>query len=180
MANKNYRYEAIVKLSNGAAVPYHNINTGLKKFHVFVETKFKGDWLFWTARRIKTKEIVGTYTNDVVIHIKAIRLFLPKQRNDNNSGYFVRFPFKRQSLIINRNLFFSDSVILEVNDNFIVLNELILKKAIQQAKNELTNYYTEKGHLITNGEIKMGEFENQKILITKKQSSATQPMIDYP
>ena len=33
MSSVYHRYEAAVKLSNGRVVIYHNINTGLKKFH---------------------------------------------------------------------------------------------------------------------------------------------------
>jgi len=35
MSSAYHRYEAAVKLSNGRVVIYHNINTGLKKFHGF-------------------------------------------------------------------------------------------------------------------------------------------------
>jgi len=38
MTNKSY--EAAVKLSTGEVVVYHNINTGLFKFHRFIEDKF--------------------------------------------------------------------------------------------------------------------------------------------
>ena len=36
MSSAYHRYEAAVKLSNGRVVIYHNINTGLKKFHHFL------------------------------------------------------------------------------------------------------------------------------------------------
>lgn len=180
MANKHHRYEAIVKLSNGAAPQYHNINTGLLKFDAFVDTKFKGQWLYYTARRISNKEIVGTFKNEIIIYVKGIRIYLAKQRNDNDTGYFVRVPFKRDNLTINRNLFFSDNVILEKNDDSIVVNEIIFTKATVQAIDDLIRYYNNKGHIVASNEIVLSDFENEKILISRKQGTRTKPLTDYP
>ena len=40
MVSKFKRYEAAVKLNTGEVTQYHNINTGLFKFHRFVCAKF--------------------------------------------------------------------------------------------------------------------------------------------
>lgn len=180
MASKNHRYEAVVKLANGPAVQYHNINTGLKKFHVFVKDTYKNQWVFWKARRISTKEIVGTFTNDVDIQIKAVRVYLPKQRNKGNSGFFMRVPFSRYNAIINRNLFFSDKIIVETNDDFLVINELIFNRAVENAINQLTAYFEEKGHTVAFGEIQISEIKIEKLLISKGKNKGTEPIIDYP
>jgi len=180
MANKNYRYEAVIKLVGGPTVQYHNINTGLKKFHVFVKNTYKNQWIFWKARRISTKEIVGTFTNDTDIQIKAVRLYLPKQRNKGNSGFFVRVPFSRHNAIINRNLFFSDKVIVETAGDFLVINELIFNRAVENAITDLTAYFVEKGHKVAYGEIQISEIQIEKLLISKGKNKGTEPMFDYP
>ena len=43
------RYEAAVKLSTGEVVVYHNINTGLFKFHKFICEKFNKEqkWKYY-------------------------------------------------------------------------------------------------------------------------------------
>ena len=108
--NKFQRYEAVVKLDNEAVVPYHNINTGLKKFHRFVISKFNQKFIKYTVRRIETKEIIGTFYNAKITQYKAVRVYLPKQRNSKDTGFFVRFPFERYQALINRNIFFSDKI----------------------------------------------------------------------
>lgn len=180
MANKNYRYEAVIKLIDGPAVQYHNINTGLKKFHVFVKDKYKNEWIFWKARRITTKEIVGTFTNDTDIQVKAVRVYLSKQRNKGNSGFFVRVPFSRHNATINRNLFFSDKIIVETTDDYLVINEVIFNKAVENAIVELTAYFVEKGHKVAYGEIQISEIRIEKVLISKGKNNGTEPTVDYP
>ena len=60
------KYEAVVKLSTGEVVVYHNINTGLFKFHKFICEKFNKEqkWKYYKVRRIKNKEIIGTFYNE--------------------------------------------------------------------------------------------------------------------
>ena len=52
MSSVYHRYEAAVKLSNGRVVIYHNINTGLKKFHRFLCEKFESPdrWVSYSVR----------------------------------------------------------------------------------------------------------------------------------
>jgi len=72
MTNKSY--EAAVKLSTGEVVVYHNINTGLFKFHRFIEDKFSHGqkWLYYNVRRKRTHEIVGNFRNPLMIKEKEI------------------------------------------------------------------------------------------------------------
>lgn len=180
MPTKYQRYEAVVKLNNEAVVPYHNINTGLKKFHRFVCDKFENKWIFYTVRRKETKEIIGTFKNDLSTQIRAIRVYLPKQRNNNNTGYFVRFPFERYQALINRNLFFADKVVIDFSDDWIIISENIFNKAIANAIEELKAYFIEQGHNVAHDEIKLSEFLQEPLLTTKKEFNGTQPLEDYP
>lgn len=180
MADKNKRYEAVIKLNNGAAVQYHNINTGLKKFHRFVKKQYSDKWVIWTVRRITTKEIVGTFKNNTASQLKAVRVYLPKQGNDKNTGFFVRVPFSRYQAIINRNLFFSNKIILDSREDSITITELIFYKAIENAKLELKDYFISKGHKVADNEIELAEIRLEKLLITKSENNGTEPSEDYP
>lgn len=180
MPNKLQKYEAAVKLSNNKVVVYHNINTGLKKFDSFIKNKFNNQYLFYTVRRIETKEILGTFKNDITAQIKLIRVYLPIQRNVNNSGYFVRFPFQRMESLINRNLFFSDKIIFEVGADSIVVKEEIYQKAIITGIEDIKSYLIEQNHIITYDEIKLGSFQMEKLIVTKKIAEGTKPDVDFP
>ena len=180
MSNKHQRYEAVVLLDNKAVVQYHNINTGLKKFQRFVKKKFQTNYIKYTARRISTKEIIGTFYNERTIQIKATRVYLPKQRNNKNSGFFVRFPFKRYEALINRNLFFSDKIVLNFEEEFLIIPDDIFEKAVSNAIEELKAYFLLQGQTVAYDEIILGEFKAEKILFTKKISDGTEPMEDYP
>lgn len=180
MPNKFQKYEAAVKLNNNKVIVYHNINTGLKKFNNFIKEKFSDKYLFYTVRRIETKEIIGTFKNEISIQMKVVSIYLPKQRNIKNSGYFVRFPFERSEALINRNLFFSDKIVLEASDNFIMLPENIFDKAISNAIHDIKIYLETKNHIVTYNEIKLGEFRMEKLMITKKISEGTEPGENFP
>lgn len=180
MSNILQRYEASVKLKNNKVVIYHNINTGLKKFHQFIKAKFGDSYVFYTVRHISSKEIVGTFTNDLTIQLKAVRVSLPKQRNNKNSGFFVRFPFVRGEALINRNLFFSDKIIVDYNDSTITLFEDIYTKAVINAKQDLHQYFVELGHIVANEEIELGDINLVKLLIPKIITKGTEPQQDFP
>ena len=180
MANKHQRYEAVVLLENNAVVPYHNINTGLIKFQRFVKDKFKTSYIKYTARRIETKEIIGTFYNERSVQYKAVRVYLPKERNPKSSGYFVRFPFERYEALINRNLFFSDKIVLAVEEDFLIIPDAIFNTAVENAIEDLKAYFIEQGQTVAYDEIKLGEIKIDKILFTKKISDGTEPTEDYP
>lgn len=180
MADKNKRYEAIVKLKSGAAVPYHNLNRGLYVFEKFIKSKYTDEWIFWTVRRKTTKEIIGTFKNNTTVQIKAVRVYLQKQENGGKTGYFIRVPFTRHSVIVNRNLFFSHKVILESKEDSITIIENIFDKAIEQGKKDLETYFIEKGHKVAPNEIQLGEIRIEKILITRTDNDGTSPSLNFP
>ena len=178
--NKFQRYEAVVKLDNEAVVPYHNINTGLKKFHRFVISKFNQKFIKYTVRRIETKEIIGTFYNAKITQYKAVRVYLPKQRNSKDTGFFVRFPFERYQALINRNIFFSDKIVLNFENDFLIIPDAIFNTAVENAIEDLKAYFIEQGQTVAYDEIKLGEIKIDKILFTKKISDGTEPTEDYP
>lgn len=180
MPGEKQRYEVAVKLSNERVVQYHNINTGLFKFHRFIKSKFGQNWNYYTVRRISNKEIIDTYTNDVWKEIEVIRLYLPKQRNPRGTGYFLSFPFQREEAELNRNCFFANKVILEDTEEYTTIPYSIFKKAMERAKNDLKAYYEEKGHVIFLSEIELMEIKHEKLLLNVRVSKATEPVHDYP
>lgn len=180
MADKNKRYEAIVKIKSGAAVPYNSLNRGLFIFEKFLKDKYKDEWIFWTVRRKSTKEIIGTFKNNTTFQIKAVRVYLQKQENKGKTGLFVRFPFSRHTAIVNRNLFFSHKVILECTEEYITIIENIFDKAIEQGKKELESYFIDKGHKVSPEEIQLAEIRIEKILITRTNEDGTSPTVNFP
>ncbi|VDH02642.1 hypothetical protein [Bergeyella zoohelcum] len=97
------RYEASVKLSNGRVVVYHNINTGLKKFHRFLCEKFESPdrWISYSVRRKANKEIVGKFRNRVPgKEEKVVTIFSETIENNNKTGAFVPVIFERNGFDI--------------------------------------------------------------------------------
>lgn len=185
MATKLQRYEAVVKLSTGEMVQYHNINTGLIKFHKFVSEKFNSNqvWEFYTVRRIETKEIIGTFVNATEDKsIKAIRIMAENNPNSTNTGYILKLPFIRETYTIWRNCFVANSQVLDRNNDFIIISEYLFGKMIKEAKKGLFDYYTEHNHLIIDeNEFELGdEVEMDKILIVKKGRLGTAPERAFP
>ena len=175
-----HRYEAAVKLHNQKVVVYHNINTGLFKFHRFLNEKFGDKWIYYTVRRKENKEIIDTFKNGVKQTIRAVRMSFPKQRNVKDSGYFVRIPFDRCEMVVHRNVFFSDTIIIESLKDSITLPEYIFHKAVLNAIDELKKYYEANEHIISEGEIKLLSEGVEKVLITKIDIKETIPQQDYP
>lgn len=131
MATKLHRYEAVVKLNTGQIVQYHNINTGLIKFHNFVCGKFNGEqvWEFYTVRRIENKEEIGTFVNATEDkQVKAIQIYAETKPNSTGTGVMLSFPFVREGYTIWRNLFIANSQILERNNDFIIVSEWVVSK----------------------------------------------------
>lgn len=185
MATKLQRYEAVVKLNTGQMVQYHNINTGLIKFHNFVCNKFNAEqiWEFYTVRRIETKEEIGTFVNSTEDkQIKAIQIYAETNVNEAGTGVILSFPFVRENFTIWRNLFIANSQVLERNNDFIVVSEWLYQKMIKEAKNALFRYYTEKGHnIISADEFSEGnELVMEKVIITKKGRIGTAPQRAFP
>ena len=92
----------------------------------------------------------------------------------------MRFPFKRYEALINRNLFFSDKIVLNFEEEFLIIPDDIFEKAVSNAIEELKAYFLLQGQTVAYDEIILGEFKAEKILFTKKISDGTEPMEDYP
>lgn len=185
MATKLQRYEAVVKLSTGEAVVYHNINTGLIKFHNFVCQKFNSSqvWEFYKVRRIETKEEIGTFVNATEDkQIKAIKIYSKTEPNSTGTGIILGLPFVRAGYTIWRNVFVANSQILERNNDFLIISEWLLGKIIKQAKKGLFDFYTERQHQITSeNEFEFGdEVECEKVIITKRGRLGTAPQVAFP
>lgn len=185
MPTKLQRYEAVVKLSTGQVVQYHNINTGLFKFHRFVEDKFgRGKpqtWIYYKVRRIETKEEVGKYVNATEDKsIRAIKILVENEPNVTGTGFVFLLPFVREEFVIPRKLFVANSQVLERNNDFILISEWLFGKMIKEAKNALYDFYIEKGHKISLNEIEVGDFPNEKVLVVRKGREGIYPYQDYP
>lgn len=179
MASKTQRYEAAVKLMNEKVVQYHNINTGLFKFHHFIMNKFGADWKYYTIRRINTKEVLETYKNRSIQEVNAIKIYLPKQENPRKTGFFISLPFIRDEYNLRRNVFFSEKIILEQSEKYITVPETIYLKAIENAKNDLKVYYEDQGHIVYTSDFKLKDFYKEKI-IYKIEQEGTNPLENYP
>lgn len=180
MTNKSY--EAAVKLSTGEVVVYHNINTGLFKFHRFIEDKFSHGqkWLYYNVRRKKTHEIVGNFRNPLMIKKKEIiRLYLNSIQNKKRTGYFIPIPYERNNFTIIRNIFIANSQILEVKSDQITIYRWIYDESIKKGKEDLYQYYLSKEHKIEREEISLGKI---KFDIIEQENNTVQshPLVDYP
>lgn len=180
MATKSQRYEIIIKMHNKAELKWHNVNTGTFKAHRNIKELYKNFWDYYTIYRKSDKSIVEVIYNRNVFSIKAIRLFLSYRPNSKSSGIIANFKFERNSFEIVRGINFSDKIILEKTENYFVIPEDIYNKAVEDNKKALFDYYTEKGHLIAQDEILVGNFTQEKILIQKVLKEGTEPSLDYP
>lgn len=183
MAIRLHRYEAVVKLNTGEVVTYHNINTGLFKFHRFVCEKFSKTqkWVFYKVRRKENKEIVGTFVNAIEEKaIPAIKIFVENNLNDRGTGYIFSLPFVRGEYTLNRSLFLAITQVLARNSDYICFSEVMYRKMINEAKNALYEFYLDKGHQIMPDEFELGEFAFEKIIFVKQAKVGTSPLVDYP
>ncbi|MDY3538171.1 hypothetical protein PG275_09180 [Riemerella anatipestifer] len=185
MATKLQRYEAVVKLSTGHIVQYHNINTGLYKFHQFLNEKFSSNqkWIFYTVRRKETKEILGTYYNSIEDkYIDAMKVFVPSIESSKGTGIVITLPFSRNNFTINRNLFIANGQVLERNNDFVLISEWLYHKMIKEAKKALYEYYLKAGHQITSNEIELEDesMEIEKTKFLKKGRQGTFPSLNFP
>lgn len=176
-------YEAAVKLNSGHVVIYHNINTGLYKFHQFIQTKFIGEqkWLYYKIRRKKTEEVIGLYRNSFEEKkIEYIKIYTDITPNSKNSGYFVSLIFKRNNFEIKRNVFASGKFVLDAQTNFIVLPKWLYSKMIEQGIEDLYQYYLNQHHQVEKNEFIVGFDKIETIikLIPGKEGNA--PEINFP
>lgn len=183
MASVFHRYEASVKLSNGRVVVYHNINTGLRKFHRFLCEKFQAPndrWLSYSVRRKGNKEIIGKFRNSVPGTEKRVVTIFTKTI-DNEKGAFIPMIFERNGYEITRNMFVVDKMIVNRNSLLISIPEWLFEKIIINGKKELYEYYLAKNHQISLSEIELSKkmyFTREKI--TTPEIPGTEPDQDYP
>lgn len=183
MATKLQRYEAAVKLSTGEVVTYHNINTGLFKFHRFINEKFSNGqvWVYYKVRRIENKEEIGMFVNEVEDkEIKAICIMAENSPNATGTGYILSIPFIREGYTINRNVFVANSQVLDRNNDFILISEWLFKKMIKEAKNALYEFYLEKQHNVVPNDFELGEIEMEETSFIKKGKQGIYPTQNYP
>lgn len=153
-------YEAAVKLNTGEVVIYHNINTGLFKFHKFVVEKFSENqkWLYYKVRRKNTKELIGTFRNAKERKKQEmVKVYLKPIPNERRTGYFLPVPYERNGFQIIRNIFVSNSQIFEVKDIAVTIPKWLYEEATAKGKTDLYEYYCSKNHQIELEEIKLGK-----------------------
>ncbi|MDO5616270.1 MAG: hypothetical protein Q4G16_08780 [Cruoricaptor ignavus] len=184
MSSLFQRYEASVKLSNGKVVVYHNINTGLKKFHKFLCHKFDTPdrWIAYSVRRKVNKEIVGRFKNSIPrVEIRSVTIFTKTIDNDKKTGVFIPIKFKRNGYEITRNMFVATKMIININSLLITIPEWIFEKMISNGKKELYEYYLNQEHQISFSEIEISSsmhFIREKVI--KDEILGTEPEQDYP
>ncbi len=183
MSSKFHRYEASVKLSNGSVVVYHNINTGLFKFHRFLCEKFNGEerWISYSVRRKANKEIVGKYRNSIPGKTQTlVTIFTETRRNNNGTGVYVPIIFNYNGERIVRNMFVANKVILQRNSLLITIPEWLFTKLIENGRQELYAYYLEKKCEIKLSEITPGEMYHTRESRYINEIPETKPESDYP
>lgn len=183
MTAKNQRYEASVKLSNGKVVQYHNINTGLFKFHRFVCSKFNDQerWISYSVRRKENKEIVGNFKNSIPSKIqKNVSIFTQVQENEKKTGFFVTMKFSRNNFETERNMFVANHLVINKSSVLITIPEWLFEKMIYNGRLALFNYYTEKQHQVLLSEFSLGNM----IYLTETENineiQGTEPTVNYP
>ncbi|MFB9121698.1 hypothetical protein ACFFUE_10925 [Bergeyella porcorum] len=180
-----HRYEASVKLSNGRVVVYHNINTGLKKFHRFLCEKFETPvrWVSYSVRRKENKEIIGHYKNSIPgKEERCVTIFTNVTENASNTGVFIPIIFERNGYELVRNMFVINKMIINKNSILISIPEWLFEKITSKGKAELYQYYlNEKKHRISLSEINLS---NNMYYTREKIETAgitgTEPEQDYP
>ena len=183
MASGPKRYEAAVKLNTGEVVTYHNINTGLYKFHHFLCDKFNADqiWLYYKVRRKTTKEIVGFYKNArPTKRFDVVEIETEMTKNPTETGIFISIPFLRDQFEITRNIFVSNAQIINIKDGKIQIPEWLYKKAVETAQEDLFQYFTEKNHQLVKSEIVVGNIKLERKIIMQNGRQQEQPAEDYP
>lgn len=183
MSSTLKRYEAAVKLNTGEVVTYHNINTGLYKFHQFLCSKYSSDqiWVVYRVRRKLTKEIIGTYRNTLSEKkINVIEIETKSISNQKNSGVFIPIPFVRNGFEIIRNIFLAESKIINLTEGKVVIPEWLFNKAIEIAQEELYQYYLLKDHQLSKSELILGDLKISKKSIMQSGREQDIPNLNYP
>lgn len=183
MSSVYHRYEAAVKLSNGRVVVYHNINTGLKKFHRFLCEKFENPerWISYSVRRKVNKEIIGKYKNSVIGNEQwAVTIFTPTIDNEKQTGVFIPIIYEKNGNEIKRNMFIANKIIIKRNSILITIPEWLFDKILFESKKELLDYYQKKypSHI---SEIELSKkmfFLREKVIA--ESIPGTEPEQDYP
>lgn len=181
MTSKFRRYEAAVKLSNNRVVVYHNINTGLFKFHDFLNQKFSDTdkWLYYSVRRKQNKEIIGKYHNFIIGKERIFVNVFGKFETHKN-GIYMPIPFRRGDYEIVRNKFISNKNILHSNSIMITIPEWLFEKVVEEARQELFRYYKEKGHDLIINDLIVGTITFSKEKIVDKGRQQEKPEQDFP
>ena len=177
------RYEAAVKLNTGEVVTYHNINTGLYKFHQFLCEKFSSNqkWIYYKVRRKSTKEIVGTYRNSSPgKRLDLVEIETEMNPNPSQTGFFIPIPFVRNDFEIIRNIFISESQIISLNKELILFPEWLFSKAVENAQEELYQYYLSNNHQVLKNEIVLGNLKITKKSIIQGGREEEKPELNYP
>lgn len=182
MASKFKRYEAAVKLNTGEVTQYHNINTGLFKFHRFVCAKFSDSqkWVSYTIRRIDNKEVIGTFKNSKKKEIQAVRLYLNYKEGSKKTGFILSIPIIRNNAKLRRDVFVANTQVLAKYEDSICIAEWLYTKIQTNALRDLLLYYKEKGQDIEDGELKIASFQMDQYNFISDDVVGTEPNTDYP
>ena len=184
MSSVYHRYEAAVKLSNGRVVIYHNINTGLKKFHRFLCEKFESPdrWVSYSVRRKENKEIIGKYKNSIIGKEQwAVTIFTATMNNEKRTGVFIPIIYERNGNEITRNMFVANKTIIKRNSLLITIPERLFDKILAESKKELLTYYQKEKQKSFILEITLSEkmfFLKEKVIT--ESIPGTEPEQDYP
>ena len=184
MSSAYHRYEAAVKLSNGKVVIYHNINTGLKKFHRFLCEKFESPdrWVSYSVRRKDNKEIIGKYKNSIIGKEQwAVTIFTATMDNEKMTGAFIPIIYERNGNEITRNMFVANKAIIKRNSLLITIPEWLFDKILAESKKELLTYYLKEKQKSFILEITLSEkmfFLKEKVIT--ESIPGTEPEQDYP
>ncbi|MGQ2108031.1 hypothetical protein ACT4R0_09715 [Ornithobacterium rhinotracheale] len=180
MSSHLKRYEAAVKLRDGKVVQYHNINTGLFKFHRFILSKFGQDgFRNYTVRRIETKEVIGSFSGGLKKTDVCRKIFGDPKPNVGNTGVWIDVAFGNGDYEINRGLFFSYKIVFEQGDDYIIIPNDIYMTAIEQAKNDLADFYNKKGMKVSSSDFDLIE-EAEMLTFERELIKSTEPFEDYP
>lgn len=182
MSSKFQRYEVAVKLSTGEVVQYHNVNTGLFKFHRFVCDKFSEGqkWVNYTVRRKETKEVLETYKNTQKKETKAVKLFLKYKEGSKKTGFIISIPVTLNSAKLSRDVFVANAQVLERFSDGICISQWLFDKVCESAVNDLLKYFNEKGQNLKQEELQLGNIQKVEYLHESKTIEGTEPISDYP